>query len=350
MFVGHELVCIAAVGAQTPFQLDSLAGVYGVKPSAQLTDFDRFQNFRPCEMATISKDFLAVDERPSGKKQRSRSSGHVDRLEEQEQLERNERDRQMKEYHENTRHVPTLHQRTKSDHLSVPIWETHRRPRSSERSGQPPDRTQRKYRVEEVRPDPKLYEYDLSPEPASSSQLPVPIRGRPLQDKSKSKVLPIIIQNNPPAPSKTTAQTSLRTPSASPHSPTAQPVLQVQYSTLQSKLSQVCESCEKYLIVEAADPRDLTFTEIRDTVEGFAEDLHIWSHVANLDGLARIDKSMRHLVDAASEILDRLVDRVTALRKACANAKPRDLKMPVLDQMDDDADVDLYDDDDDDVV
>lgn len=297
-------------------------------------------------MASSSKDFLKVENFPTSKKQRSRSSGHVDRLEEQERLERRDRERQMKEYHENTRHVSTAHQRTRSDHLVVPIWETRRRPRSSERSEQQPSSTPRNYRVEEVRPDPKLYEYDLNPEPVSPSQLSMPIRGRTPQDKTKIKVPPIIIQENPPLHSNTTAKSALRSPRASPHSPTAQPVLQVQYATLQHKLAQVCNSCEKYLDVEPADPRDLTFAKICEAVEGFAEDLHIWSHAANLNGLARIDKSMRHLVDMASEVLDRLVERVTALREACANAKPKDLKMPLLERMDDDDDVDLFDDDD----
>ncbi|KAJ4990745.1 hypothetical protein SVAN01_03754 [Stagonosporopsis vannaccii] len=299
-------------------------------------------------MATTSKDFLGVDRYPSGKKPRSRSSGHVDRLEEQERLERRDRERQMKEYHENTRHVPTVHQRTRSDHLSVPIWETHRRPRSSERSEQQLNSAPRNYRVEEFKPGPKLYDYDLNPNPASPGQLSMPIRGRTSLDKSKSKVPPIIIQENPPLPSKAPTQTALRRPGASPHSPTAQPVLQVQYATLQHKLTQICNSCERYLEVEPADPRDLTFSKIRETVEGFAEDLHIWSHAANLDGLARIDKSMRHLVDMASDVLDRLAERVTALREACADAKPKDLKMPSLDEMDEEHDIDLYDDDDDD--
>lgn len=301
-------------------------------------------------MSAISNNLLDVDRYPSGKKQRSRSSGHVDRLEEQERLERRDRERQMKEYHDNTKRGSTVRQRTKSEHLSVPIWETHQRPRSSERSEQQPPRAPRKYRVEEIRPGPKLYEYDGSLEPTSLSQASMPIRGRTSQNKSKIKVPPIIIQENPPLPRRPVTQNLLRSPSASPHSPTAQPLLHVQYATLQIKLAQICDSCDRYLEVEPADPRDLTFSKIRENVEGFEEDLHIWSHVANLDGLARIDKSMRHLVDAACDILDRLGDRVTALREACANAKPKDLRIPLLDNIDDDDnDVDLYDEGDGDV-
>jgi hypothetical protein len=124
--------------------------------------------------------------------------------------------------------------------------------------------------------------------------------------------------------------------------------LQVQYAKLQHIFTQTSDSCEKYLEVEPANPQDLTFTKIRETVEGFAEDLHIWSHVANLDGLARIDRNLRHLVDAASDVLDRLLDRATELREVCTNAKPKDLKMPNMNDGGENEEIDLYDDGDDD--
>ncbi|KAF2630157.1 hypothetical protein BU25DRAFT_446954 [Macroventuria anomochaeta] len=297
-------------------------------------------------MAAISKDFLEVgDDIPSARQQRSRSSGHVDRIEELERLERREREQKMKKYYDNTRYSSILHQRTRSDHLSVPIWETNRRPRSSERTEQRREETPRDYRVEEVRPGPQPYKYDLKTEPVLPSQLPVPIRGRSSQpERPTVKVPPVIIQENPPSPKKTSGRNLKRSPGASPHSPTAQPELQFQYDTLQSKLTQICNSCVPYLEVEPANPQDLTFAKIRETIEGFAEDLHIWSHIANLDGLARIDKNMRHLVDAASDTLHRLLERATELREACATAKPKDLKMQPLDGIDDDDD----DDDDDD--
>ena len=159
---------------------------------------------------------------------------------------------------------------------------------------------------------------------------------------------PIIVQRTSTLPTDATSPSLKKSPGASPHSPTAQPVLQVQYAKLQHIFTQTSDSCEKYLEVEPANPQDLTFTKIRETVEGFAEDLHIWSHVSNLDGLARIDRNLRHLVDAASDVLDRLLDRAAELREACANAKPKDLKMPTMSDGGNDDEIDLYDDGDDD--
>ncbi|KAF3005130.1 hypothetical protein E8E13_010303 [Curvularia kusanoi] len=296
-------------------------------------------------MATISRNFLEVDDpHPSGKKQRSRSSGHVDRMEEEERIERRQRDLRMKEYHDSTRRTSTVHHRTKSDHLDVPIWETNRRPRSGEESGQTLNEPPRAYRVEEIKPSTRVYDYDLNPEPTNSGQLQVPFREKaPRPDKTRAKVPPIIIQKMPASSNGGTSPglSPNKSPSASPHSPTARPVLQVQYEKLQDTLTQTSGSCKKYLDVEPANPQDLTFTKIQETVEGFAEDLHVWSHVANLNGLARIDRNLRHLVDAASDVLGRLLVRAADLREACANAKPKDLKMPVLDDGDDD---DLYED------
>lgn len=297
-------------------------------------------------MSTISKDFLKVgDETRSGKQQRSRSSGHLDRIEEQERSERRDREQKMKEYYKNTRNISTTHHRTKSDSLGVPVCETSRRSRSGERIEQQRNETPPGYHVKEVRPGPSPYRYDLNTEPVLPSQLPVPVRGRTSQsEKPKAKIPPIIIQENPPSPNKASNWNSKRSPNASPHSPTAQPVLQVQYATLQNKLALVCDSCKPYVDVEPASPQDLTFAKIRDTVEGFAEDLHIWSHIANLDGLARIDKDMRNLVDATSDTMDRLLDRVAELRDVCRAAKPKDLKMQPLSDIDDDDDFELYDD------
>lgn len=304
-------------------------------------------------MATISKNFLEVDAYPSDRKPRSHSSGHVDRIEEQERLERRDRDRRMKEYHDSTRKTPTAHHRTRSDHLEIPIYETNQRLRSGgindQQLKEPPQSPQspRNYRVEEFKPSSQLYDYDLDPETPQSSQLQRPLRGRTSRsDKAKAKVPPIIVQRTSTLPTDATSPTLRKSPSASPHSPTAQPLLQVQYAKLQYILTQTSDSCEKYLDVEPANPQDLTFTKIRETVEGFAEDLHIWSHVANLDGLARIDRNLRHLVDTASDVLDRLLDRATELRETCTNAKPKDLKMPILDDGGDDDDDDDDGDDD----
>ena len=297
-------------------------------------------------MATISKDFLGVDDEvPASRQQRSRSSGHVDRIEEQERFERRNYEQRMKEYYNSTRNVSTTHHHAKSDSLGVPVWETSRRSRSGERIEQQRVGTPRDYRVEEVRPSPSPYKYDLKTEPVLSSQLPVPLRGRTSQpEKPKIRVPPIIIQENPPAPNKTSARSPRKSTSASPHSPTAQPELRFQYDTLQDRLAQICSSCVPYLDVEPANPQDLTFAKIRDTVEGFEGDLHIWSHVANLDGLGRIDKNMHDLVDAACDTFDRLLKRVTELHDLCRTVKPKDLKMQSLDDIDDDEDFELYDD------
>ena len=322
-----------------------------VKQTLEVLSVARKQN-----MATISKNFLDVDDAyPFDRKPRSHSSGHVDRIEEQERLERRDRDRRMREYHDSTRKIPALHHRTRSDHLEIPIYETNQRLRSNggndqqlKESPQSPQ-SPRNYRVEEFKPSPQLYDYDLDPETPLSSQLQRPLRGRTSRpDKAKAKVPPIIIQRTSTLPTDATSPSLKKSPGASPHSPTAQPVLQVQYAKLQHILTQTSDSCEKYLDVEPANPQDLTFTKIRETVEGFAEDLHIWSHVANLDGLARIDRNLRHLVDAASDVLDRLLDRATELCETCTNAKPKDLKMPNLNDGGGNDDVELYDDGDDD--
>lgn len=92
-----------------------------------------------------------------------------------------------------------------------------------------------------------------------------------------------------------------------------------------------------------ADPRDLTFEKLAARVDGFAFDLHIWSQVANLGGLAMVDKSRRNVADAASRNLGRLIERVSELHNACATAKPKDLKLPPLSDVgDDEGDYGLY--------
>jgi hypothetical protein len=153
-----------------------------------------------------------------------------------------------------------------------------------------------------------------------------------------------IHQDNPPSSTIGSAHTPKRSPSASPHSPTAQPQLQYQYATLQNKLSQIRNSCAPYIKVEAAIPEDLTFGKIAELASSYAFDLQVWAHIANLGGMARIDPRKKKVVDAASHSLDRLIDHITELNDACLRAKPRDLKFEVLPQVDDDS---LFDDEDD---
>ena len=121
-----------------------------------------------------------------------------------------------------------------------------------------------------------------------------------------------------------------RSPSASPRSRTAQPQLQYQYATIQNKLYQISSTCAPYIDVEAAEPQDLTFEKIVEQTKAFSFDLRVWAHLANIEGMARVDSRKREVVDAASRSLDRLLDQITTLNDACFRAKPRDLKFKVL--------------------
>ncbi|KAJ4344999.1 hypothetical protein N0V95_006036 [Ascochyta clinopodiicola] len=284
-------------------------------------------------MATRSNDFLGVDEpTPQPRQHRSRSNGYVDQLEEQARWDRRERELQMKRYHENSRRSSTANHRTKSDHLCVPVFETARRPRDSERvERQRKSESPRNFRVEEIRPGPRpVRDYDFNTEPVLPSQLPTKHEWKLQQHSNKPKIKVEIIQDHPPAFDKTSARTPKRSPNASPISATAQPELQFQYSTLQAKLAQICAACLPFMDVEPADPQDLTFEKITAQVEGFGFDLHIWSQVANLSGLAMVERSKRNVADAASHNLARLIVRASELHDACAAAKPRDLKLPSL--------------------
>ncbi|KZM24995.1 hypothetical protein ST47_g3840 [Ascochyta rabiei] len=279
---------------------------------------------------------------------RSRSSGYVDQLEEHARRDRRERELQMRRYHENSRHSSTAYHIIKSDHLCVPVFETARQPRDSEQVEQRREsQSPRSFRVEEVRPGPRpAYNYNLNTEPVLPSQSPTKHEWKPHQHSSKPKIKVQIIQDHPPIFDKTSARTPKRSPSASPKSSTAQPELPFQYSTLQVKLAQICAVCLPFKDVEPADPRDLTFEKIAAQVEGFGFDLRIWSQVANVNGLAMVEKSKRNVANAASRNLARLIVRVSELHDACAAAKPRDLKLPSLPTVTDKEDEEeLYDDD-----
>ncbi|KAF3047719.1 hypothetical protein E8E12_011516 [Didymella heteroderae] len=303
-------------------------------------------------MAHSPTDFLGVNElRPSPRQQRSRSSGYVDNLEEQAEWDRRDRERQMKRYREGSRLSSTTHHRTRSDHLCVPIIETNRRPRSNERNEQERNDSPRTFKVEEARPGPKpIYDYDLNTEPVLPSQLPAKYEWKSQQQQqqqqqSKPKIKVQIHQETPIHSRVPAARTPKRSPSASPKSATAQPELQFQYSTLQAELLQIGTTCLPYNDIMPADPRDLTFDKIAGRVDGFAFDLHVWSQVANLDGLAMVEKSRRNVADAVSRNLDRLIERVSDLHDACATVKPKDLKLPPLPAVDDDeGDYGSYDD------
>ncbi|KAJ4365894.1 hypothetical protein N0V83_008516 [Neocucurbitaria cava] len=306
-------------------------------------------------MATHSSEFLDVDEyeRKPGL-HRSRSGGYADHLEEQVLWDRRDRERQMKRYHD-SRYASTAtpEQRSTSDRLGVPVFESTRRNRSnSDIARRKEESPAARYNVQEVRPNPNsTYDYSLTSEPALPSQLPVPHKWKPQQHRKKPSINVEIHQDNPPSstpPSATSTHTPRRSPSASPRSPTAQPQLQYQHATLQTALAQITTTCNAYLEVEAADPRDLTFTKISDRVKGFSFDLQVWAHVVSLDSMAQIDSRKRRVVEAASRGLDRLIERVGELNDACKEAKPRDLKyraLPAVD--DDDDDEDMFGNDDD---
>lgn len=294
-------------------------------------------------MATSSTEYLDVDvPTPQPRQHRSRSNDYVDQLEEHARQDRRELNLQMKRYHENSKYPSTAHQRSKSNHLSVPT-ETNRRARTSERIVQQRNDSPRSFRTEEVRPGPMpLYNYDLNTEPVLPSQLPTKYKQKP-QQSGKPKIKVQIIQDNPPLSNKTTARTRKRSPSASPNSPTAQPELQFEYSTVQTKLAKISTTCAPYSNVEPANPRDLTFAKIVAQVDGFSFDLHIWSQTVNLDGLAMVEKSKRNVAEATSRILKRLSARVSELNDACIRAKPKDLKLTPLPSVEDDeSEYELY--------
>jgi uncharacterized coiled-coil protein SlyX len=122
--------------------------------------------------------------------------------------------------------------------------------------------------------------------------------------------------------------------------------LQYQFATLQSKLASIESSCGPHLHVEAANPRDLTFSKIAEEVKGHAFQLQVWIHVANLNDLTRIDREKRQVVEHAARTLDRLIDRVSDLNDACSQARPKDLKIELLPDVEDDEEYESYDDDD----
>lgn len=188
-------------------------------------------------------------------------------------------------------------------------------------------------------------DYSLKTEPILPSQLPTKYEWKPQQQQGKPKIKVQITQDNPPAPHRTSAHTPKRSPSASPSSPAAQPELQFQYAGLQTALAKIGPACSKYQDVEPADPRDLSFGKIVAQVEGYAFDLQVWSQVANLDGLAMVEKSKRDIAEAVSRYLDCLTIRASELHDACITATPRDLKSaPLPSVSDDDGEYEMYDD------
>ncbi|KAF1946615.1 hypothetical protein EJ02DRAFT_335884 [Clathrospora elynae] len=303
-------------------------------------------------MATHSSDLLVVDgnERRSSL-HRSRSGGYVDHLEEKTKWDRRDREREMKRYHDSrygTSSPSTSAQRPPtSDRLAVPVFgTTTRRNLSSSDIGELQRTSERSYNVQEVRPSSKpAHGYDLSNDSVLPSQLPVRFERKP-QHQKRPSIQVQIHQDHPPSssPATATSPTPKRSPSASPRSPTAQLQLMYQYVLLQKKLNQIEKTCLPYLKVEAANPQDLTFEKIAEQTKGFAFDLQVWAHVANVEGLARIDARKRGVVEAAARNLERLIGRVAELGEICLRAKPKDLKVEETPVVDDEG---LFDDEED---
>lgn len=289
-------------------------------------------------MANLSAEFLYIDdddfEQPS-RHFRTRSSGYVDYLAEAEEKERRSHERQMKRYNDGKYPATSSsHHRSTSDRLCVPIFEPPlRRPRSDETTGRPRDSPPRGYNVQERQPGPRPT-YDLDSEPPLPTQLPVRLGNR-TQHQKKPSIKVQIHQDNPPSSTTTTGATTRKTSSPSPRSPTAQPLLQYQYNKLQDKLSQTSSVCAPFLDVEAANPKDLTFAKITEQVNGFAFELRVWAYTACLKNLVKIDVEKKDIVEMASRILDRLIDRIDDLKDACMQARPRDLKFQPLPEIHD---------------
>ena len=279
------------------------------------------------------EDFLTVDEAQNARGiHRSRSGGYQDFLEEQEQWERRDRERRMQRYHG---------QRNQgSDRLYAPTFETvHRRVQSNENIKTRKEPTKKSYHVREQKPS-----YDLNQNVPLPSQLPVrQFSWKP--DPTKTKMQIVIDQPTPPTAAK---ETPRKSPSGSPSSP-SRPKLQFQFAALQNRFADITSVCRPNMHVEAANPRDLTFAKISDEVNGFAFQLRIWHDIVNMDGMTRIDRTKRDIVDKAARTLDRLVDRADDLQRHCAAARPRDLKTVALPDADEDDEYDGYSDDEDDV-
>jgi hypothetical protein len=158
----------------------------------------------------------------------------------------------------------------------------------------------------------------------------------PKLEKPKIKIPPVIVQEHPPD-SKTPDQKLGSTPSASPRSPSGQPQLHLKYLVLQNKLADISLACIRYIDVEAADARDLTFEKISEQAKGFAFELQVWSHITNIQNMARRDvpEHARAVTDAAARNMDRLIERVEEVHDACLKAKPGDLKSGDLPKIDD---------------
>lgn len=263
---------------------------------------------------------------------RSSSGGYLDFFENQREFERKKREMALELRYDDFRrpHVPPP---KSAESLQVPPPEgaTHRRVRSHEEIGSRREPSSREYRTRIQQP-----QYSLSSDAPVPTQLPVKRIHKP---RPGPKIQVQVTQPDPPNPTGE-GHTPRRSPlkSASPHSPGAQPELLYQFKTIQTKLSDVQTKCAPYEDLEAANPRDLTFAKIAEEVKGYAFQLTIWGQIVHIESLGRIDKKKRDVVESVSDTLDRISDRIAELNKACLVAKPRDLKIAPLPELEDDGD------------
>jgi hypothetical protein len=267
---------------------------------------------------------------------RARSDGHLEYFDNKEAWKRHEEARQMVPYHGRSR-SGALDQRTTSNRLAVPIFEGPQRRQRAKSDTRTPSRD---FQTVEIRPNPQpLARHETMSDPVipESKMQRGSTHAKPSAgDRPKIKIPTVIFQEHPPG-SRTPDQQSGRSPNVSPRSLSGQPQLQHRYLKLQNKLSDVTLACVRYIKVEPANPRDLTFEKLSEQVRGFVLDLKVWSHVANIQNLSRryLPNDARDVADAASRIIDRLLDRAEELHDACSKAKPNDLKFDGLPKVDD---------------
>ncbi|KAH8724563.1 hypothetical protein GQ44DRAFT_827244 [Phaeosphaeriaceae sp. PMI808] len=298
-------------------------------------------------MSANSPIFLEVDEfEREPNVRRAGSNGYLDErsndfLKDQERWERRDREFQMIRYRDRGDYGAS-HQRTSSDRLAVPVYEVN--PRRVRSHSNPGDQDSRAFRTPEVRPGPvpvrrrenlsdtvyqNVLQGGLEREERGSNRTKQANQVRP-------KIKVNIIQEHPPV-FRPKDRAPGKSPSASPRSPSGQPQLQLKYIQLQNWFADINLTCLRYADVEAANPRDLSFAKISEQVRGFEFDLKAWSHVANIQNMAKseVPRDAIGVTDAAARNMDRLIDRAMELNEACSKAKPNDLKFRGLAKIDD---------------
>jgi hypothetical protein len=288
-------------------------------------------------MAPNSPVFIDVDEfEMEPNVRRARSNGYLDYLKEQERWNRRDQERQMVRYRDRG-HFGATEQRSGANRLAVPIYEVSPRRQRAKSDTRSPSRS---FKTLEVRPEPQSViaqeEFSESVTPDIRKQRGSTHSRVPVYERPKVKIPPVVVQEHPPD-SKTPDKKSGKSPNASPRSPASQPQLQYKYLVLQNKFADIILACVRYINVEAANPRDLTFEKLSEQVKGFAFELRVWSHVANFQNMARsnITKDAKTVTDATSRNMDRLIERAEELHEACLEAKPGDLKFDSLPKIED---------------